>query len=223
MEKPVSRSQSLLVPVAAAVAVVCLSTAAAMWKFDGPNDVGQRPTHQANDRGAPVETSGADRGNDPGEAGQAGQSAVPERLTSTDLDLSAQVDAVGVDDESQVEVPEDVTSVGWYRFGPTPGDRGSSVLVGHVDSAEQGRGALWALHDAETDDVVTVHMSDGSKHDFRVVAREQIDKSELPVAELFDREGDPRLTLITCGGDFDTADASYTANVVVTALPMDDA
>ncbi|MDT0329812.1 class F sortase [Nocardiopsis lambiniae] len=124
-----------------------------------------------------------------------------------------------MDADRQVDVPADITRVGWYRFGPRPGSTtGSAVLVGHVDSAAQGHGALWPLGEAEVDDVVEVELSDGTAHDYRVVARELIDKEELPTEEIFADHGPPRLTLITCGGNFDSKITSYSHNVVVTAV-----
>jgi hypothetical protein len=43
-------------------------------------------------------------------------------------------------------------------------------------------------------------------------------KAELPLADVFSREGHERLLLITCGGDFDRQQG-YADNIVVTAVP----
>ena len=64
-----------------------------------------------------------------------------------------------------------------------------------------------------------VRLADGTVVAYRIVAREFIDKQALPVANLFSRDGPPRLTLITCGGDYDRAGGGYQDNVVVTAIP----
>jgi len=48
----------------------------------------------------------------------------------------------------------------------------------------------------------------------------QFPKDTAPLAELFARSGQPRLTLITCGGSFDAAGGSYRDNVVITAVPQ---
>ncbi len=48
---------------------------------------------------------------------------------------------------------------------------------------------------------------------------ERVDKARLPVDSLFDRRGGPRLTLVTCGGEFDQQARSYRDNVVVVAVP----
>lgn len=80
-------------------------------------------------------------------AGGGGPVAVPARLELPSLDVSSAVEPVGVDSKGDLTIPEDVADVGWYRFGPRPGDRaGSTVLSGHVDSAEQGKGAFFRRH-----------------------------------------------------------------------------
>ncbi|WP_053063623.1 class F sortase [Nocardiopsis sp. RV163] len=190
----------------------------------GPGDVGARPPGPRVLTEDPTARPAAPAPDAPRQDRDAvtAAPAEPERLLSHDLGLSAPVDPVGVDDDSQVEVPSDITRVGWYRFGPGAGaTSGSAVLVGHVDSAEQGRGALWPLGGADVDDVVEVELSDGTAHAYRIVARELIDKEELPTEEIFARRGPHRLTLVTCGGEFDPENTSYSHNIVVTAVPLE--
>jgi sortase (surface protein transpeptidase) len=133
-------------------------------------------------------------------------------------DVSAPVVAVGVDEEGAMSVPEDVRTVGWYRYGPGPGaPSGSSVLSGHVDDQVQGPGAFADLGDLRGDDPVEVELADGAVLRFQVRSVERFAKEELPVDRLFDRSGPSRLVLVTCGGEFDRAARSYQQNVVVTA------
>ncbi|RBY87525.1 class F sortase [Blastococcus sp. TF02A-26] len=145
---------------------------------------------------------------------------VPVRLSLPSLGVDAPVDAVGVAEDGQMALPEDVSRVGWYRFGPPPGEVGSAVVAGHVDDAEQGLGALAALREAEPGDEVLVTDSAGAVTRWRVVGRELITKQELPLAELFARDGAPRLVLVTCGGPFLPEYRSYRDNVVVVAEPV---
>ena len=147
--------------------------------------------------------------------------ATPTLLSIPDLDLTAPVDAVGVDGSGDVAVPQDVARIGWYRFGPAPGEgTGSIVLVGHVDSAAAGAGAFFTLHSIRVGADVIVKTADGTTHRYRVRAREEFAKTGVPLAALFARAGSPRLTLITCGGSFDARARSYRDNVVVTAIPI---
>ncbi len=147
--------------------------------------------------------------------------AAPARVRLAGIDVDAAVVPVGVDGRGEMEVPEKVDTVGWYRFGPGPGsDAGSAVLSGHVDDRVQGRGAFYSLTDLGTGDPVQVDLADGTVLDYRVTLVERIDKSVLPTDRLFARDGAPHLTLVTCGGEFDYATRNYRDNVVVTAVPV---
>jgi hypothetical protein len=155
----------------------------------------------------------------------AAPTAAPERpapvgLAVPALGVEAPVDPVGVRDDGQMAIPDDVDRVGWYRFGPVPGREGSAVLAGHVDDREQGLGELAPLREAEVDAQVLVTDAAGGTTRWRVVSREQVDKQGLPVDRLFAREGPPRLVLITCGGEFLPEVGGYESNVVVVAEPL---
>ena len=144
----------------------------------------------------------------------------PVRLEVPARGVTAAVDAVGVEPDGQMTVPAEVGRVGWYRFGPAPGEDGSAVLAGHVDSATQGLGALAPLRGAEPGDEVLVTDAVGATTRWRVVSRELIEKRALPVDQLFRRDGPPRLTLLTCGGPFLPEFGSYRDNLVVVAEPL---
>ncbi|GAA3227726.1 class F sortase [Pseudonocardia petroleophila] len=149
--------------------------------------------------------------------------AGPSRVRLASLDVDAEVVDVGVDDRGEMEVPQDVSTVGWYRFGPGPGaSSGSAVLSGHVDDRVQGRGAFYRLGELSPGDPVQVELTDGTVTAYVVDRVRRIAKEELPVEELFARDGAPVLTLVTCGGDFDREARSYRENVVVTATPSGD-
>jgi LPXTG-site transpeptidase (sortase) family protein len=160
---------------------------------------------------APV-TARAEAPEKPGEAVQVRVGAV---------DVDAPVVPVGVDERGRMEVPYDVRTIGWYRFGPRPGaGEGSVVLAGHVDDREQGAGAFVRLGELTAGDAVVVDLADGTTLRYRVRTVEEIGKAELPVERLFDRSGPPRLTLVTCSGAFDAVAREYRNNVVVTAEPV---
>jgi hypothetical protein len=142
----------------------------------------------------------------------------PTRLSIPALGVQARVVPIGVDGSGQAQVPGDVGSVGWYRFGPSPGSAGAAVLIGHVDSRVQGPGVFFELNALSPGDAVTVTMGTGRRLSFRVVARRSFRKELLPRA-VFAREGPPVLVLVTCGGSFDERARRYSDNVVVYAVP----
>ena len=148
---------------------------------------------------------------------------MPARVVIPSIGVDAPVVPVGVDRFThQTEVPDDVDVVGWYRFGPTPGAPGSSLLLGHVDSRVQGLGAFFRLGEVQPGALITVRYaaSDAGRHQasFVVVARRSYPKVDLP-GRIFARGGRPVLALVTCGGAFNEATRHYADNVVVYAVP----
>jgi LPXTG-site transpeptidase (sortase) family protein len=126
--------------------------------------------------------------------------------------------AVGVEPNGEMEVPP-ADEVGWYRFGPTPGQAGATVLAAHV--AFDGRNGIFVrLDELSPGDEVTVGLADGTTATYVVETTRQFPKDGLPDDELFAREGPETLVLITCGGRFDTDARSYEDNIVVTATPL---
>jgi len=148
----------------------------------------------------------------------------PARLLVDGLDIDAAVDAVGVEDDGSMVVPAEIDRVGWYRFGAAAGsEQGHAVLAGHVDAAGEGPGALFDLRGVEIGTIVTVVDETGGEHRYEVVGRETIVKDVLPVDDIFARDGEHRLVVVTCGGPFIPELSSYRDNVVVTAVPVDQA
>lgn len=144
----------------------------------------------------------------------------PVGLIIEKLDIDAPVGEYGVDEMGRMDVPDNITEAGWYKFGPSPGEEGSAVLAAHVDLAGPGRGLFYDLDELEPGDTVSVAYSDGSSADFEVYARSIYLKTELPLDTIFSRSGQPTLTLVTCGGGFSRSANSYDSNVVVYAVPV---
>lgn len=146
--------------------------------------------------------------------------AVPVRLRVDVLGVDAPIESYGIDASGEMDVPANVSDVGWYRYGPVPGERGSAVLAAHVDLASQGPGVFFGLDSIEPGDRMMITFSDGSEQWFAATARTTYEKEELPLDAIFSRSGNPVLTLITCGGGFNRTIQRYDSNVVVYAVPI---
>jgi len=145
----------------------------------------------------------------------------PVSVAIDELGVRAPVDPVGIYEDGSVEIPEDVSRVGWYRFGSDPAQgEGSTVIVGHRDGFDQGAGAFYSIAGLDIGDAIEVELADGSLRDYEVVAREVVAKNLLPTSDLFAENGPERLTLISCIGYFDRDGNGYRENVVVTAVPV---
>jgi sortase (surface protein transpeptidase) len=123
---------------------------------------------------------------------------------------------LGLSPDGTIEVPpvSKPLQAGWYRLGPTPGEVGPAVLLGHVDGNKQ-KGIFFRLKELVPGDRVTVSKMDGSVARFVVTKVDQIDKDEFPTQAVYGDTAGPELRLITCGGSFDRAAHSYRDNIIV--------
>jgi hypothetical protein len=145
--------------------------------------------------------------------------AVPVRLQIGTAGSSAPVVPVGVRADA-LAIPDSPRTVGWWVGSAPAGARhGSTVLAGHVDSKQLGKGALAALHGLPLGTRIVLTDVFGARHAYAVTARRSYPKDALP-ADVF-RSGDrPRLLLVTCGGPFDQVHGHYRDNLVIYALPI---
>ena len=131
----------------------------------------------------------------------------------------APITPVGVLDTGEMEIPPG-REVGWYRFGPRPGEDGSAVLAAHI-SFDGRDGVFRHLARVDPGDLVEIGFDDGSRAEYEVVETAQYPKDGLPFDRVFSRDGTPIVALITCGGDFNRSIRSYSDNVVAYAVPAD--
>ena len=152
--------------------------------------------------------------------GTAGAPVTPALLHLPTLGVTAPVDPV-VSNHGVLQVPEDVSHVGWWHSSAAAGSSaGSTVLDGHIDSAVAGEGALFHLAQLNPGDPVAVTTSTGATVRYQVQARRVYVKERGLPAEVFDQRGPGRLVLISCGGAFDSQARSYQDNIVVFAAPI---
>lgn len=144
----------------------------------------------------------------------------PVRVAIARLGVNAEVVAVGLDSTTlELDVPDGVTQVAWYRNGSVPGAPGGALLAAHVDFNGR-KGLFFALDQLAAGDVVAVQMSDGTTQSFAVSSVQRSAKDALRPDELIGADGAPRLSLVTCGGHFDATTRHYEDNVIVTAQPI---
>jgi LPXTG-site transpeptidase (sortase) family protein len=145
--------------------------------------------------------------------------SVPVGLNIPEIGLHVRgIDHLGVTRSGALETPSlaHVDEVGWYEYGPTPGQRGAAVLAGHVDSLTR-QAIFYRLHDLRRGDAVSVRRADGSTVTFTVDEVVRVPKAHFPTEKVYGDPGYPALRLITCGGRFDRATGHYLSNIVVFA------
>ena len=110
----------------------------------------------------------------------------------------------------------------WYEDGPAPGQHGSAVILGHVDSALGAGhlGVFFKLGDLQPGQQITVTLADGSVTRWVIASIRLYPDGHFPNAVVYDRSGPVTLRLVTCGGSFDWQTHEYDSAIVVTARPV---
>ena len=99
-------------------------------------------------------------------------------------------------------------------MGVAPGEIGSAVILGHVDSLE-GPGVFFNLRALVAGNVVDVTLADGVTAQFEVTSVATYVKANFPDDAVYASHGHSELQLVTCGGVFDTETGHYLSNIVV--------
>jgi Sortase domain len=145
--------------------------------------------------------------------------AVPVQLQIPVVRVRARVVPVGVALGGALNIPANPSQVGWWSGGSSPGQlAGTIVMVGHVDSAVTGAGALFRLQDVRPGDRVMVRTRD-RVYQYIVRALRAYSKTVLPAGAIFGQHVVARLVIVTCGGPFDAATHHYRDNIVAYAVP----
>ncbi|MDG4805776.1 class F sortase [Micromonospora sp. WMMD1120] len=142
----------------------------------------------------------------------------PTSLAIEKIDLRAPVHDVGIAADGTIAVPDAARAqeAGWYDQGPTPGQYGPAVIVGHVDTTS-GPAVFHKLRELRSGDRIEVTRTDHSVAVFEVNSVDRFDKDRLPVDQVYGDFSRPSLRLITCGGQWVGGERGYSDNVVVFA------
>jgi sortase (surface protein transpeptidase) len=158
------------------------------------------------------------------EAGRAQQARfAPIALAIPRIGVDARIVSVGVTPEGQLEAPADYSTVGWYAAGTLPGEPGSAVLDGHLDS-RTGPAVFYRLGELAVGDEIIVRMGAG-RDDLRFVVTESalFWTDEAPLDRIYGASEQPELVLITCDGPFDGGGGGYLQRRVIFATLADSA
>jgi Sortase domain len=144
--------------------------------------------------------------------------STPVALDIPAIGVKVPLSELGLNPNGTVQVPTDFQEPGWYDLGPSPGQVGSAVILGHVDSY-LGPAVFFELRTLQAGDQVNVNLADGVVVHFRVLAVAMYLKVQFPSLKVYGSHGYSALQLVTCGGAFDDQTGHYLSNIVVsTAL-----
>jgi Sortase domain len=123
---------------------------------------------------------------------------------------------LGVLPSGEVAVPKDPDVIGWYEHGPTPGEIGPAVVLGHVDSY-LGPAVFFSLGQLKPGDLIEITRADGTIAQFQVSHLTRYEQSEFPTEAVYGNIPYAGLRLITCSGVYERGKERYTHNLVVYA------
>ncbi|GAA3152858.1 class F sortase [Streptomyces rectiviolaceus] len=157
----------------------------------------------------------------------AGQGIVPltfspaERVGIKGIRVDAPVMPVGLDAEGWVDAPppQDPNLAGWFTGAVSPGEKGTSVIVGHVDN-QQGPAVFYGLGSLKKGNRVEILRRDRRTAVFEIYGIEVFEKNDFPGSRVYSDKGAPELRVITCGGGF-SKQSGYDGNVVAFARLVD--
>lgn len=143
----------------------------------------------------------------------------PTRVTVRRVGIDGAIMPLGLRPDRTVDVPplDQAEKAGWYKLGPSPGEIGNAVIVGHVDTAAKGPSVFYELGALKVGDLIEVTRADRSVARFRVDRVASYPKTAFPTDEVYGPSNNAGLRLVTCGGAFDEAKRNYLDNVIVFA------
>ncbi|MBW5424003.1 class F sortase [Streptomyces sp. BG9H] len=146
--------------------------------------------------------------------------ARPRHVEVQSLEVAAPVTARGLDPEGAIDPPPytQADTVGWYGGGTRPGAPGAALFVGHVDTRTEPA-VFYDLSAMRPGEKIDVSRDDGTVAEFTVDDVQVVTRDRFDARKAYGPHegGRAELRLITCGGVFDRATGTYTANVIVSA------
>lgn len=143
--------------------------------------------------------------------------SLPATIKIPKIGVSAPVGSLGLQPDGRIEEPplEQPNLTGWFKNGPTPGELGPSVVLGHVD-AHKKAAVFYRLNDLKPGDKIQVTRKDGTTATFAVQRTERVSKDAFPNKKVYGEDLDyAALRLVTCGGTFSQQTGHYVDNLIV--------
>ncbi|MFF7186977.1 class F sortase [Streptomyces sp. NPDC008222] len=149
---------------------------------------------------------------------QAPPRSAPERLVIPQIGVDAPFTDLSLDASGHLKPPPaaDRNLAGWYKDGVSPGERGTAIVAGHVDTTT-GPAVFVFLRFLRPGNTIDITRADGTTARFQVDSVETFSKAHFPDKRVYANAPSPQLRLITCGGSYNRTAHEYLANTVVFA------
>lgn len=144
-----------------------------------------------------------------------GQLTDPKFITLPTINADGFIQKVGVDQNKQIAVPNNIHVAGWFNQSVLPGEKGLSIIDGHV-TGRVNNGIFKDLEKLKDGDTFKIEFGNGTSKDFKVVKKVDVLVKDA-AGVLFSQEPgiERQLNLITCSGVFDKKSQSYPNRLIV--------
>lgn len=154
-----------------------------------------------------------------GPTAQQGPSPTGGHIKLTTLGVLAPIVKVGIDGGSKMVVPHNARDVAWLDRGGIHGYTNNVVLAGHV-SYSRVPGSFHRIGDLRPGDEVKMDM-DGKHYTYRVTFVCLFGRNTDRAAQIMGYTETPSVTLISCGGGWDSAAGTHSGRYAVRAELVD--
>ena len=150
-----------------------------------------------------------------------GKDSEPKYIEIPSIKAGGFIQKVSIDQRKEVGVPSNIALAGWFIKGALPGEKGLSVIDGHVDGISQP-GIFKKLQNVKVGTEFTIEFGSGQKKTFKTTGNTKTSIADAP-AVLFSQEPGnlSQLNLITCGGQYDKSARRYLDRIIITSVPVE--
>jgi len=143
----------------------------------------------------------------------------PVSIDIPSINVNAEIVPLGLNPDGSIAVPplSRPMETSWYDVGPTPGQPGAAVILGHVDAASVGPAVFYELGELRPGAKIFVRLRSGRTAIFETYSVALYAKAKFPTRRVYGYTSWPTLRLISCGGVFDPTTGHYLGNIVAFA------
>lgn len=144
-----------------------------------------------------------------------GSASDPKYISLPTINTAGYVQRVGVDQNKQVAVPNNINMAGWFTNSVVPGQKGLSIIDGHV-SGRYHDAIFKNLINLKSGDQFQVTLGSNKVLNYKVINIQSVSVVQS-ASVLFsqDPKVSSQLNLITCGGNYDASQQSFDHRVII--------
>ena len=144
----------------------------------------------------------------------------PRYLQVPSLGLKARVFGLGQTSSGALDAPKNIFDTGWYKNSAKPGFGAGAVLIDGHSTGLSKEGVFTKLGSIAVGQKITLTRGDGKLLSYSVVKVQKLPNAQVDMSSLL-LSADPKrqgLNLITCSGNFNQRDFTFSERTLVYAL-----